>query len=126
MEYKELPELAGQPLGWDAFKTTGEDGKERLIERAFLLKKRSRKYRGLDLSRKSLLCLFTSEKHGKCVAHLEVEDLEGHILSETVSLLMTSIAYIQNNEWQGINFLKSVKKLCGVSVKELRQLINSL
>ena len=126
MEFKELPELVGQPLGWDMLKVIGKDGKKTLIERAFLLKKHVKKYKGKDLSRKSLLCVFTSEKHGKCVAFLEIEDLEGYLLSETVVLHMTSIKYIQDETWQGINFLDQVKRSCRIKTEVLFQLIDSL
>lgn len=126
MNYKEVPELIGEPLGWDMFKVLGSDGKDTLIERAFLLSAGHREIGSFTLASQSLLCVFTSQKLGKSVAYLEIDDLPGRILSEKVAIHMTSTQYIREDAWQGIHFLESLEHFCSIPIAEMREFILSL
>ena len=126
MKYRELPELVGEPLGWDMFNVANSNGQENRIERAFLLHACNRQIDHVKWVSRLLLCVFTSDKHGKCVAFLEVNDMEGRVLSETVGIRATSVQYIRDNAWQAIQFLENVEVRADIPMAELHQLIESL
>lgn len=105
---REHPELVGQPIGWDMFECKQADGSNTLIERAVAITDLC-KIDGDIGKRQIFLCFFTDQKHGPCVASLDILDLEEHLLSEQVGLAMTTILDIEEETDLGQLFLRRLE-----------------
>lgn len=123
---RELPELVGQPLGWDMLKVTQQDGSETLIERAVSIGDICpRLGENTPGHEQAVLCFFTDQKHGPCVAFLVILDIEKQLLSEKVRLTMTTILSIRERSVLGENFLNVIEDVYGAEKSEVARVVLS-
>lgn len=119
---REHPELVGQPIGWDMFEVKQADGSITLIERAVSITDLCKIDDPIG-KRQILLCFFTDQKHGPCVASLDILDLESYVLSEEVGLSMTRITDIDEETELGQLFLRRLEHNYGADYGKVLDLI---